>query len=95
MDNWLRKNKIVLGIFTFFVILWVVILCTETRFLVFEKKIEPGQNYSIEGYSNLGDSKQASLVCKYFTGRKFYTAVFWYSPDNTFGKDVCPFLYPN
>jgi hypothetical protein len=46
----------------------------------------------VSDYGNLGDSKQASLVCEYFTGRSLLTKVFWHSPNNILGRDQCPFL---
>ena len=75
------------------VLAWVSLLVTDTRVLVGEVKVEPGQEYIVEGYGNLGQNKQASLVCSYFNGRKILTKVFWYAPNNLFGRDSCPFIY--
>jgi len=67
------------------------LLITGKRILLSETKVKPGDSYSAPDYGNLGESKSASLVCKYFTGRSVLTRVFWYSPNNLMGKDECPF----
>jgi hypothetical protein len=46
----------------------VAIVVTDTRILVEEKLIQPGQRYVVEGYGDLGANNQASLVCRYFNG---------------------------
>ena len=74
-------------------LIWLGLLLTDTRVLVGEVKVEPGQEFVVEDYGNLGESKQASLVCSYFNGRKVLVNVFWYAPNNIMGKDSCPFLY--
>jgi hypothetical protein len=71
---------------------WLAILITDSRVLIGETKIEPGRDYLVEGYGNLGEGNHASLVCRYFTGRKTLTTVFWYAPNNIMGKDACPFI---
>jgi len=92
MDDWFRKNRILsLGILAV-IVLWFVLMITDSRILLSEKKIDPGQSYVVEDYGDLGEASQASLVCLYFNGRKTMTEVFWYSPDNIFGRDSCPFL---
>ena len=71
---------------------WFLILVTDTRVLLSERKVEPGQAFDVEGYGNVGDDSQARLVCRYFNGRRILTRVFGYSPSNQFGRDSCPFL---
>ena len=68
------------------------LLLSGKRVLISEKKVSPGESYFVSEYGNLGESKQASLVCEYFTGRTLLTRVFWYSPNNILGRDQCPFL---
>lgn len=70
----------------------ITILVTDMKILLSEIKINPGQEYYVQDYGNLGDNSQASLVCNYFNGRKTLTRVFWYSSNNILGKDSCPFL---
>lgn len=74
------------------VLLWFGLLVTDTRVLIGEVKIDPGQDYGVEGYRNLKEDKQAALVCSYFNERKILRTVFWYSPNNLLGRDSCPFL---
>jgi len=68
------------------------LLLSGKRVLISEKKVSPGESYFVSDYGNLGDSKQASLVCEYFTGRSLLTKVFWHSPNSILGRDQCPFL---
>jgi hypothetical protein len=69
----------------------ISLLVSDKLVLVSEKKINPGESYIVLG-DNLGDYKSSTLACKYFSGRSILTKVFWYSPNNIFGKDECPFL---
>jgi hypothetical protein len=71
----------------------VTLLVSGYRVLFGETLVKPGEYYQVENYGNLGDAGQASLACKYFTGRGFKTAVFWYDSSNSLGRDSCPFLY--
>ena len=71
----------------------IILLVSGKLVLVSEIKVNPGENYIVLDYGNLGDNKQASLACKYFSGRSILTKVFWYSPNNFLGKDECPFIY--
>ena len=73
----------------------LILLTTGFRILLKEKKVNSGERYEIEDYGNLGDGDSASLVCKYFDGRKIRITVFWYSANNIMGKDSCPFLFKN
>lgn len=79
-------------ILTVIALSWLSLLLTNTRILVGETKVEPGQEYVVENYGNLKGNQQASLVCSYFNGRKLLKTVFWYSPNNIMGRDSCPFL---
>jgi hypothetical protein len=69
---------------------WVALVVTDIRILVEEKLIQPGQRYVGEGYGDLGTNSQASLVCRYFNGRRVLSTVFWHAPNNFMGRDSCP-----
>jgi hypothetical protein len=71
----------------------LLLLASGSRVLVSEAKVQPGQRYIVEGYGNVGEAAQASLVCHYFTGRGVQPSVFWYAPGGVFGRDSCPFIY--
>ena len=79
-------------IFICLILFPLLLLLTNTKVLFWEKKILPGQTYHLEDHGNLGDSTQSTLVGFYFTGRKIIHRVYWYSPNNIFGRDSCPFL---
>lgn len=74
------------------VLLWIMILVSDTKVLIWEDKVNPGQKYFVEDYGDLGNAGQSQLVGKYFNGRKIVTRVFWYSANNFFGRDSCPFI---
>ena len=65
---------------------------TDSRILVWQTKVEPGQTYIAEEWGDLGKESSAQLVCRYFTGRALTMNVMWYSPNNIAGRDSCPFL---
>jgi hypothetical protein len=73
-------------------LLWLLGMALGVRVLVYEHKVDPGHDYSVAEYGNLGNATQSSLVCKYFTGRNFVTSVYWYAPNNIMGRDTCPFV---
>ena len=84
--------KVVLVGLAFAVLFCATLLFSGSRILVYEVKVKPGDTYGVEGYGDLGKSSQGSLVCRYFTGRSLLIRVFWYDPNNSFGKDQCPFI---
>jgi hypothetical protein len=87
----MSKNfLIIIPIILFSAIIYLLI--SGNRVLLSETKVEPGQNYVVSDWGNLGKAEQASLVCKYFTGRSVKISVYWYSPNNLLGKDQCPFV---
>jgi hypothetical protein len=87
------KKKMLIAIPITIVILgWLFLLISGKRVLISETKVEPGQEYVLPEHGNLGSAQQASLVCKYFTGRSVRISVLWYSSNNIMGKDQCPFL---
>lgn len=68
------------------------LLLSGHRVLVRETLVQPGTKYEVSGYGDVGKNAQASLVCRYFTGRGVTTNVLWYSSNNIMGKDECPFV---
>ena len=68
----------------------VALLLTDSRVLYSETIAKPGQYYFVEDFGDLGRHKQATLHCKYFTGRKRVNRVYWYSPNKQYGRDSCP-----
>lgn len=64
----------------------------DVRILVSETKVQPGTTFVDPEFGDLGKEGQASLVCRYFTGRSVRTHAYWYSPNNMFGKDQCAFF---
>ncbi len=85
------KKQVVILILIF-VSFSLLLLFSGARVLVSERRVNPGEFYEVTNHGNLGENKQASLACRYFTGRSVITSVFWYSPNNFMGKDQCPFL---
>ena len=85
------NKKLTVGAIAVIVLIPLLLLISGTRVLISERKVNPGETYAVPDYGNLGASKQASLACKYFTGRSMITTVFWYSSNNIMGKDQCPF----
>ena len=71
---------------------WGYLLVTDTRVLLEEVKVVPGQPYIADGYGDLGRYNRASLACKYFNGRKTFQTVYWYAQNNHRGRDSCPFV---
>ncbi len=72
---------------------WIGLAATDTRILISERLVRPGDKYVVEGFGDLGANGQASLVCRYFTGRAVLPTVFWHSPNNIIGRDSCPFIW--
>ena len=78
-------------------ILGVLTIClflraTETRVLIKQTIVKPGETYIVDGWGNLGSASSASLVCQYFTGLGTTVNVFWYAPNNILGRDSCRFI---
>lgn len=85
----LRMVSILLGLG---MVASVLLLATGTRVLVHERLVQRGTDYSVPGFGNLKSNGQASLVCRYFTGRQIVSDVLWYSANNVMGRDECPFV---
>ena len=85
-------KSLVIMLMMFVFCTWGYLLVTDTRVLLEEVKVEPGQRYIADGYGDLGRYNRTSLACKYFNGRKTFQAVYWYAQNNRSGRDSCPFL---
>jgi hypothetical protein len=70
----------------------LLLLIIDGRILVWETKVRPGEHYVVQEHGDLGKSGQASLACRYWTGRSVTTTVLWYSSNNILGRDQCPFF---
>ena len=68
----------------------LALLLSGRRLLISETRVEPGSRFVLQDYGDVGDATQATLVCRYFTGRSILTRVFWFSPNNILGRDECP-----
>lgn len=68
------------------------LLVSGRGILVAELKVEPGERVNVEGYGDISSASQATLVCRYFSGRSVLPKVYWYSPNGYLGKPQCPFL---
>ncbi len=73
----------------------VFLVMTDQRLLLWQTRVIPGETYEVAGYGDLGKSKQASLVCRYYTGLGIATTVEAYTPGGPPAGDGCPFLVKN
>lgn len=73
-------------------LLCLLLLVTDTRVLVWEKRVRPGDHYVVPEYGDLASERDASLVGYYFNGRGLVTRVYRYAPNNILGRDACPFI---
>ena len=73
----------------------LILLFGGFKVLMKEEHIEVNKGISrfVEGYGDLGTNKADSLVCTYFNGRRKIEYVFWYAPNNLFGKSECIFFF--
>lgn len=85
--------KLAPSILTLASVVWLYLLITDTRVFISEKKVNPGEQYFADSYGDLGAYAQASLVCRYFNGRKVLQSVYRYASNNFMGKDSCPFIF--
>jgi hypothetical protein len=86
-----QKRKIATAV-AILISLCAILLLTDRRVLVWERKVNPGESYIVAGYGDLKSQKQESLVCHYFTGRSILPRVMWYSSNNILGRDQCPLI---
>jgi hypothetical protein len=83
--NWLKIAMIVLLVANF------GLLFSGYRLLIGERVVQPGEHFIADQWGDLGKNDQASIVCKYWTGRSVKLIVWWY-PSGFAAKDECPFL---
>ena len=74
------------------VLICALLRLTDTRVLISEHRVNPGDKYQVEEWGELGDSTSPSLVCRYFTGTNVSVKVYWYSASTIMGRDSCPGL---
>ena len=86
------KGRIALAVVGFVMLFCTLLLVLGKRVLIAETKVNAGEKYVVPEHGDLGAAQQASLVCRYFTGRSLLTSVLWFSPDNILGKVQCPFI---
>lgn len=89
----MNKNRKFIYLIVGFFIFCLLLLITDRRILVYEKKIYHGKTGLF--HPTIKDPFEFSVKefdCMYFTGRSFITKTFSYSSINFMGKDSCPFL---
>lgn len=88
----LSKMNVPIFVLVTLVLVSLLLLVSGKRVLVWETKVNPGDNYVLAEWGELGKGEQAQLVCRYFTGRSIQPIVYWYSPNGLLGIDQCPFI---
>lgn len=86
-------KRIVFGVILALLAANLALLITGRRVLIHERSVAPGESYVVAEHGDLGKNSQATLVCRYWTGRSVVTRVLWYSPNNIMGADQCPFMH--
>lgn len=90
----MRKKLLwaVAAVASLFILAELSLLLSGKRVFVSGTLVHPRQTYFVPGFGDVGKQDQASLVCRYFTGRGIATDVLWYSSTNQMGRDECPFF---
>ena len=88
----MSARRLAVGIVVGLLVADVLLLVSGRRLLISERRIRVGENVEVQGYGDTKGSTQDSLVCTYFTGRSKVVRMFWYSANNMFGRDECPFI---
>lgn len=70
----------------------LLLLLTGTRLLIGERIVQPGQHVVVGQWGDLASNQQASIVCRYWTGRSVTPIVWWYG-NGFMSRDSCPFLH--
>lgn len=86
-----QKRKIATAV-AVLISLCAILLLTDRRVLVWERKVNPGESYIVAEYGDLKNETNGHLVCHYFTGRSILPRVMWYSSNNILGRDQCPLI---
>jgi len=73
--------------------MWMFIRAADMQILMKQEIVQSGERLILDGWGDLGTSGSASLVCRYFTGLGTTTIVFWYSPDNGYGRNSCAVVH--
>lgn len=68
------------------------LLVSGYRILIGERIVNPGENVVVGQWGNLGKNDQASIVCRYWTGRSV-TPIVWWHGNGFMSRDTCPFLH--
>lgn len=71
---------------------WIALFLSGKGILIDQEKVDPGEQRIVEGWGDVGEADQASLVCTYFVATRTRQQVFWYSPNGMFGRADCPTL---
>ena len=87
-----RVLRYAIGALAVLAVLCLALVVADARVLIYERVVEPGEHYHVQGFGDVGTKAQATLVCTYFTGRSVKTTVMWYASNNVMGRDSCPFL---
>jgi len=72
---------------------WMFMRAADMHVLVKQEIVGPGERLVLDGWGDLGTSVSSSLVCRYFTSIGMATNVFWYSPDNLYGRNGCAVVH--
>jgi hypothetical protein len=91
-QSWISFMKVLGALVAMVLVVWLSLVVTDSRVLVKETLVRPGQVYVVDGYGDLGLDNQNQLACWYFNGRGILPMVFWQSPNSIMGRDSCPFL---
>lgn len=84
-------KKFLLALLVAVVLAWVVLFVTRTGVLIYQTKVQPGRDFVMDDYGNLGDYGHTSLVCRYVAATGIADRVYLYSPED-FGRESCTFV---
>ena len=70
----------------------IALLLSGYRILIGERIVQPGEHYLAGRWGDLASNEQASIVCRYWTGRNVKLIVWWYGAG-FMSKDECPVLH--
>ena len=71
---------------------WMFLCAVNVRVLVGKQVVGAGEPLVLEGWGNLGKSDSAVILCRYFTGTKLTTDMFWYAPGSAHGSNGCALM---
>lgn len=76
----MKLSRAALGLVATAALASVGLLLSGNRVPIFKHRVNPGETYVVPDHGNLDESKKASLVYRYFTGRSIVNTVLRYSP---------------